>query len=137
MAGFLQTIRVELDTDPAALGYLGMTDQQAADAMNDNAKGERAREDIPTHEIFEATVKSEWDALSNSDKQLYQSMASMGTIDVSGSNTRASLLDLFGPATATRTNLAALNTEPASRGELIGVGSSVRVTEILEARALP
>ncbi len=46
----------------------------------------------------------------------------MGTILVNATNTRAALLAMFGAATTTRVNLAALQTETVSWGVKEGFG---------------
>ena len=105
-----EILRDELLLDPEGLGYPA-SDQGAADLINSLTTGRTlGRETLLTWEIFEATVKAEYDALSAGNKQLYQTILSMGEVNVRGGNTRASLAAMFGAGTTTRTNLITLQT---------------------------
>jgi hypothetical protein len=89
------------------------TDQQIADALN-AATIEQDVASIGGQELFEALVADDYNALSADQKSLLHAIIGMGTIAVSGTNTRAALLAMFGPGTTTRSNLAALQTRLVS-----------------------
>lgn len=64
---------------------------------------------IFSYQVVEATVDSEYVALSSSQKEVYKMIISLGQIDFAeGSNVRDKLLDMFGEGTTTRTNLLTL-----------------------------
>lgn len=128
-----RTLRNELTNDPATVGYAGMTDAQAATALN-AANQVRARTLIPAYEVWEAIVPAEWTALSAAEKQRIQSLLSMGTVNAAGANTRASFLAAFAGGTQTRTNLAALQNELVSRAAILGLGT-VTTLDVTRARA--
>lgn len=128
-----QVLRNELLNDPASIGYAGMTDVQAAAALN-NANQTRARAIIPAYEIYEAIVPAEWASLTAAEKQRVQTMLSMGNVNAAGTNTRASFLAAFGAGTTTRANLAALQNETVSRAAILGLGP-VQTIDVTRARA--
>lgn len=130
----LQVLKSELSGDPEGLGYSGKTAQQKADLLNALTQ-ERNREIIPTWEILEATVQSEWSALTAAEKQRYQTFVSVGTLNVQGSNVRAAFAAMFGGATQTRANLLALQNETVSRATILGL-SEVTVQNVIDAEAL-
>lgn len=128
-------LKTELTTDPLTRGYAGMTDQEASDSLNTKNRT-RDRVVIPGYEVIEATVASEWSALSAAEKQRYQTLVSAsGGVYAKGANTRAAFLAMFGGGTATRTNLAALQTESISRAEEIG-WSEMKPGYVAQARAM-
>jgi DnaJ-class molecular chaperone len=64
---------------------------------------------IYTYQIVEATVDSEYNALTESQKNIYKMIISVGVVDFSeGSQVRTKLLDIFGEETTTRNNLLEL-----------------------------
>jgi len=109
-------LKIELTTDPLSRGYAGMTDQQAADSLKMVNRAVDV-DSISTSEIFEAIALAEFNALTAVQKTLLQIVLSLGTVKIKGTNTRTALLSLFGPGTATRPNLAALQTRLISRVE--------------------
>ncbi len=112
----IEVINQELTIDPLGRGYSGMTDQQAADDLNIvNRSVEKI--EVPTYEVFESTILSEYNTLTADQKDVYQAMLSMGAIDPRGANTRQIFADLFGVATTTRANLLALKDKSVSRAE--------------------
>lgn len=134
----IAALKTELTTDPLGLGLAGLSNQEAADKLNEvptaPAVGRRlVREVIPTWEIFEATTAAEWTGLSANEKQRYQTMLAMGTVNIRQPNTRATLLAMFGPATTTRANLDALRYSSASRAMVL-LGESVNYWDVANAR---
>ena len=64
---------------------------------------------FPTYKIVEATVTSEYSALSTANKTAYGMIISLGTVDLSdGTATKDKLWDMFGAETTTRANLETL-----------------------------
>lgn len=63
----------------------------------------------PTYKIVEATVASEYAALSDANKDLYKIILSCGVVDLStGTAVRNYLMSMFGAGTTTRANLVTL-----------------------------
>ncbi len=118
----LAILRAELQNDPLARNYAGMSDQAAADSLN-AADRPTQRDTVASHEIFEAIAPAEWAALTAQEKQRVQTILGMGTVNLRGTNTRASLAAAFGAGTATRTALQALQAgPPQSRAAELGIG---------------
>lgn len=111
-------LNTEVTTDPLILGYAGKSDSEIADLLNSYTTGRMIeRIVIDTWEISEATVSSEWSALTAAEKQRYQTIISAGTVNVKGANVRNSLGTMFIAGTTTRNNLIALQQKIGSRAE--------------------
>src|SRR6185295_668832 len=96
----LAALKTELQTDPTALGYAthvanGTTWQLAAILNLPRAGIAIFRSSIPTWEIVACTVKSDYDALTAGDKQLYQILISTGTVNGDDSRIRAMFASIF------------------------------------------
>lgn len=128
-----QILHDELTSDPLGRGYSGMVDQGVSDDLN-SAYRTRTRNRIETWEIIEATVPAEYAALSDGEKQRYQTFIAAGVLDPSGVNTRAAFGAMFGPGTVTRTNLLAMASEAVSRAEELGV-PNVTANQVASARS--
>jgi hypothetical protein len=128
-----EVLKTELTTDPLTRGYSGMSNAAAAADLNTEYR-EVDVEAVTGQQIFEATVPSEYNALGPSDTDLFHAIIGMGELLVSGTNTRAALMALFGAGTTTRTNLIALQTELISRAAELGLGT-VKEGHIATARA--
>lgn len=114
-------LTAELTNDPLGRGYAGMTDVQVlASLLTKDRPTER--EIVPSHEVIEATVPSDWASLTATERQRYQTLISAGSVNLKGANTRAMLGAMFGPGTTTRANLMALQAgPPQSRAEELGI----------------
>lgn len=134
-------LKTELTTDPASLGYAGKTDQEVADAMNSvpsvntNALLRVKRDRIETWEIVEATVVSEYDALSAAEKERYARITGLGTLNPQGANIQAAFLKMFAAGTTTRANLSLLQWKGSSRAQTL-FGEEVKKWDVERARAL-
>ena len=108
-------LKAELANDPAGLGYAGKGIQQCTDLLNALTQAV-ARASITGAELWENTTLAEYAALTQAQRDAYQVLVSLGTIDVSaGSNSRATLGVLFGAGTATRAALAERLRTPSGR----------------------
>lgn len=66
-------------------------------------------EQVFTYEIVEATVISEFNALTKAQKQTYRDIISLGVCSLAeGTKIRTALMNMFGAGTTTRANLAEL-----------------------------
>lgn len=128
------TLKNELTDDPLGRGYSGMTDQEATDDLN-TAYRELTRERIETWEVIEATVASEWSALSDAEKERYSTFIAAGTLNPSGANTKQAFAAMFGLGTTTRVNLLALSKETVSRADELEIGI-VTAARVASARAM-
>lgn len=135
------TLKTEITSDPAGLGYLGKTDVQVATLMNavpsvnTDTFRRLKRASIPTWEIVEATVLTEYDALSVAEKDRYKLLTGLGTINPRGPNVQSAFLKMFGSGTTTRANLSLLQWEAASRAQTL-FGEPVYEWDVARARAL-
>ncbi len=127
-------LKTELSVDPLERGYSSMTDKQVVIDLNTEYLTQD-RETIETWKIFEATTRGDYNSLSNTEKQLYQTILSMGFINIMGGNTRMSLTSMFGSGTTTRTNLIALQTQSINRAIDLGIRSPVRLNHVIAARS--
>jgi hypothetical protein len=137
MADRYDALKQEIANDPLALGYAGKTDAQIAALMNGADRSTTApRTVVAAYEVWEAIVPADWAALTAQEKQRVQSLLGMGTVNLAGANTRASLAAAFAAGTPTRTNLTALQaqTVPRSRAQEI-FGLAVTDQDILAARS--
>lgn len=132
-------LRSELESDPLGLGYSGKSDAEVVGLLNGvgsvGESGRRVvRKVVETWEIWGATVKAEFDALSAGEKQFYLAMISCGKIDPSDATVRGNIGALFGAGTATRANLMNLQYVGASRAEVL-FGVKVHLWDVERARA--
>lgn len=143
-AAQLQTLRDEIDNDPQSLGYSGKTNFQIAQILNTvGLSGETV--DVPfvtTGEIQGAVVGSEYLLLTAPQRDLWDAVLSAANtsrgVPIDNTNIRGQILDTWDPGTATRSNLAALQTRSASRAEvLFGAGTIITDNDVEEALLLP
>ena len=133
-------IRDELLTDPLGRGYVGMSDQAAADDLN-TAYRTRNRTSMTGDELFQATVPSEFNALStgsgnNPDNQgHWLSFCGRETIDPFATANEQFVIDLFGGGSGTVAALQAARVESITRGEELGIGI-VKVGHVEEVRRI-
>jgi hypothetical protein len=67
---------------------------------------------VPTTDIYNCIVPSEWNALSSANQQNIRDILYMGIVDASfGTNVRAMLAAVFGAGTATRAAFIAAETK--------------------------
>lgn len=119
----IQALINEIKTDPLARGYSSMTDAQLFASLM-TANRTRERTSLSGSQIYNATVPSEFQALTADQKQYVRDIWGLGdSIDVrTGTNVRTVYLAIFGAGTTTRTNLANLVNETISRAVEIGCG---------------
>lgn len=135
MAGIYDILVPELQNDPLARGYAGMTDsQRLASLLTADRPTERTI--VPAYEVLEAIVPTEWAALNAAEKQRVQTIISAGQVNLQGTNTRASLAAAFGAGTTTRANLLALQAGPSrTRAAELGM-SGLGLGHLVSAREL-
>lgn len=126
MTDFIK-LKAELNTDPLARGYAGMTDDAAADSLN-TADRARDRSALSGDELFNAAAAQELAALatgSNAQKQAFEmflSLCARDSIDPFGSANVRLVQEIFGAGSSTVPALAALRVETVSRAEELNIG---------------
>lgn len=132
------TLKTELTTDPANLGYASPVaagnDVTLADLLNQARAGatyQVYRGVVPSYEVINNTDPADWVALTAAEKQRYQTLTGAGQVDVSQPNVRNTFGAMFAAGTATRANLTAMAVRQASRAEILfGTGTVVTVADI-------
>jgi hypothetical protein len=136
----LQSLASELTSDPLARGYAGMTDEQAAADLNTVYRTWN-RLTVPSAELVEAIVYSEYITLTAEQRQFIDLLIIGEVVNINSGNPRTGLLAIFTAGTDTRSNLADLATETISRAaelaRLNGFGErEVNAGMVYKARAL-
>lgn len=130
-------LRTELTTDPLALGYAPMTDQQAADRINATNTGRtRNRTAVPASEVLGAIDNAAWPSTAILQDKLGR-VLSINPIDASNTNIRSVLGAVFpagGQTGATRDRLLALGSETISRAAELNLGT-VNAEDVRVARS--
>lgn len=136
MAVDLATLNAELETDPLGLGYAtfvaaGNATHMAA-LVNDRSLGAGVVvvDSVTTTDMQRAVVATEYLTLAAPQRDLWLAILSASdSVPVADSLIRAQILAVWLAGTDTRSNLGALQTRPASRGELL-FGAGVTVTAL-------
>jgi hypothetical protein len=129
----IAALKAELLTGHPETGAYDANDALAAGQLN-AVNRTRNVVSVEGQQVFEAAPPAEYNALTADQKQVFLAICGMGTILVNGTNTKAALLAMFGDGTATRTNLAALQTESVSRATELGFGV-IKVGYVQQARS--
>lgn len=120
----------ELTNDPLARGYAGMTDQQRWDSLNTVIDRVRPKQrPLSGDDVFQATESSEWQALTDLNKQLWLSFCSRQQIDAYGAANVALVTNLFGGGSTTISNLQDLRSETVSRAEELAIDVTIGALE--------
>lgn len=130
----LQILWNEINADPLARGYTGMTNVQIADSLN-TVNRTRQRTTMSSAEIYENIDTTEFQAKTAAQKEYTRDVLGLGQ-DVQigpSSKARAVLLAVFGGGSNTITALAAAAQENISRAIELGLPT---VTEglVIEAK---
>ncbi len=127
-------LATELATDPTGLGYGSDPVVNHALINEKKASIQIDRGNVDVEEIIEATVFGELASSGAGIQRLYLALTQGTTVNVNSPNIVAAFMEIFGAGTASRTNLAALQTQDGSRGEkLFGIGFIVQLARVREA----
>lgn len=143
MAFTLTQLAAEITTDPTSLGLVALrdagSDQALADALNLPRAGITVnRNDLSGRELLNAVVLSEYTALTQANRDLWQALLTIAPLDATDTQTRTTVGAIFAAGTTTRTNLVALSTRPGSRAEqLWGTGTRITALDVSRALARP
>jgi hypothetical protein len=127
----IDSLKAELTADSLTRDYSGM-DAAAVAADLNTVYRTRNRTTMNGSEILNATVKSEYVALSDAKKDRYWQLLHLGQINPFGIEA-ALLIDIFGGGSGTITALAAARKDNITRGDELGIGK-VKVGHVQEAR---
>lgn len=125
----------EIQSDPLARGYAGMSDAQVLASLNtvdrDNWQA------LTGSEIVEAIDVTEYKALSVVNRDAVDMVVSSGDAiqTAPGSNARAIFIDAFGGGSTTITVLAAIANPQQSRAQELGISGYVTAYRVGQARA--
>jgi hypothetical protein len=137
--------KVRYDADIAASNiFAGDSDQVVTDYYNASDVSPDAEIRASREQIMEAIDVTEFKALAAASRDAVVLVLLPDSVVIRGSNARAIILDAFGPATATRANLLALQTQlendaertRAQRGEILGNSLSVSLGDTTAMRAI-
>lgn len=127
-------LREEIDTDPLARGYSGMTDLEVSDDIN-TVYREINREVMSASEIFNVIDETEWGALTSEEQRPIWDVLHMGDSINPFGNEAGIFVGVFGGGSQTIVDLNDARKKDVSRGVEIGVGA-VRESDIEKAKAL-
>lgn len=116
----LVALKAELDNDPLARGYAGMTNQQVADDLN-TVYREVNRTEMTGSEVLNQINKAEFNALSAADQQRIWDILHLANLNPFGVESTL-MIDIFGGGSSTITTLQAARKQPVSRGVELGLG---------------
>lgn len=128
-------IKAELDADPLARGYAGMTSVQVSDSMNNTIDRSVPADPISGDEMFSLSDNAEFDALSADKKDRWVMFTRSDTIDLQYSSNQNLVNHIFGNPSTTRTALIDRSTVLVSRAVELELGS-VKPGHVETARAL-
>ncbi len=130
-------LKAELDNDPAARGYAGTQDAEAAVLLNEIQSGLTInRTTASTREIREAVEVGDWTSRSDAQRAAMMFLTGGEALNPNHANIIAAFQAIF-TATTTLTNLATLQTRDGSRAEeLWGDGVVIRHQDVAIARAI-
>lgn len=125
----------ELTNDPEGIGYAGMDDVQAQDALN-LVNRTRVRASMSGDEVYTATDSAELASLTDTELNLWLSMCARLSIDPGATANVQTLRRIFGgPASATEGALSILRSETVSRAAELGL-PGVTAGDVEYARTL-
>lgn len=143
MAIVTQLLKIEIQSDPNALGYAPLVTaknwQGIADVLNNPANGAVTSVTFQSAATLQgAVVASEYIGLSQQQRELWQAIitASGSSVDVNAGGIKSQIGAIYTSSTAatTRANMIALQTKQASRGEvLFGIGTLVGFYDVYYA----
>lgn len=113
-------LKSEIEVDSLTRGYTGMTDQQVADDLNTIYRT-RNRSVMTGKEVKDRISVGEWDARTDSQKQIILALCNRDDLDPFGIDAQIFQDEMVG-ATATIAALVAYRVEDISRGEELGFG---------------
>ena len=134
----IAALKTDILTGPLAGELAPLSDAEQADVYNTIRVGTNydvASEAIKADVFFGALMPEELVALTTQELQILQLVLAVGTVNLSDTNTRTILTNMFGAVTTTRANLIALKTRSGTRAEkLFGAGERVTPSQVADAK---
>ncbi len=128
-ASELAVIKAAINADATAIGFVNAKNPGACAEYLNAAPAAGAvliwRPDIPVAELLTGVLWSAFVALSAQVQAAWTALTAGGTVDATNANVRAGFVTIFGAASQTVTNLAAIAQRSASRLEAIFTASGV------------
>ncbi|HUT88686.1 MAG TPA: hypothetical protein VMY37_04270 [Thermoguttaceae bacterium] len=125
-------LKTELQVDPLTRGYATMSDAEVAASLN-TVNRERNRPTLTGSAVLNAINEAEFDLLTAEKQQRIWDLLHLGELNPHG--VEATLfVDIFGPTSATITQLKLIRVEAVSRATELEI-SRVRVGDVERARA--
>ena len=129
--GQIDILKTELTDDSLGRGYSGMNDVAAAADLNTVYRTSN-KSSLTGSEVINAVDKTEFNALTDIQKQMVWDIVHLGTVNPFG--LEADLMtDIFGGGSTTISALVALRINNISRAVELGAGS-VKAGHVQEAR---
>lgn len=129
-------LATEIGTDPQGLGYSGNSDHQIAEILNTKGlSGETIEPQfVSADELQRAVVGAEYLTLTDVQRELWLAILTAAAagergVAVGDPDIRGQVLAIWTAGSTTRSNLAALQTRDASRGEIL-FGEGTQVTRL-------
>lgn len=116
----MQILIDEITLDPLGRGYVGMTDQQVADSLNE-VNRTRNRSSMTASEVIESLNETEYLALTADKRSDFWGLLGSAPHDPFGFAATV-MTDIFGGGSVTLSNLSTLRVEAVSRGVELGIG---------------
>ena len=125
-------LKTELATDPLGRGYVGMTDEEAANDLNTSYRT-RNRTEMTGDEVFQS-IESQaiWEGLTANQRLEFLSLCGRDILDPFGAANVNLVKSIFGAASATVTALNAARIESITRAQELGFRVTIGLVE--EAR---
>lgn len=114
-------LKAEIDSDPLARVYSGMTDQEVADDMN-TVYRTRNRAAVTGKEVKDQIVSADWISRSDAQKSQLLALFARDDLDPFGIDAEIFTDAMSGAAGSSVADLAAYRVENISRAEELGFG---------------
>jgi hypothetical protein len=115
-------LKIEIDTDPLAVGYSSMTDVQVATSLN-VVNRSVSRTAVSGSDVFTAIKPADFLDINNSaHRWVLGILFGLDFVQLDSANVRTILTSIFAGKTDTLNAIISLQDEPVSRGVEIGFG---------------
>lgn len=131
----LQALKTEIDTDPLARGYAGMTDEQIAKSLAVQDR-QPFRDGLTGGMIASSIVLTELTGLTAGQQNYVRALFSAADIPLTD-QLKTELSALFPAGSTTRANLVALLKRQGTRAEELNLGGQPTPSDVAEAKRLP
>lgn len=116
----LRTLKIEIDTDPLARGYSGMTNIQIANSLNTANRTVNVTA-MSGSEVLNNIADAEYTGLTDARRQILMQLLGIGILNPWGKEAQV-LIHIFGAGSTTIANLSAARVKTVSRATELGLG---------------